>query len=91
MSDRIRQVSEWDSYTRHGRIMVDEVVCYERLAPGLKAVWEKIGLEGDPEMPRAKGDFRSDRRPYQEVLTAQQADRIRTIFAREIDYFGYSF
>jgi hypothetical protein len=42
-------------------------------------------------MPRTKHTSRGDRRPYREVLSADDARRIGEIFADEIALMGYAF
>jgi len=42
-------------------------------------------------LPKAKGEFRLDRRPYQEVLSDEEKELIAQRFSEEISIFGYSF
>ncbi|MES2818600.1 MAG: hypothetical protein V4812_06380, partial [Pseudomonadota bacterium] len=39
----------------------------------------------------AKSEFRVDRRPYREIYTAEQAQKIASLFQLEIQRFGYQF
>ena len=52
---------------------------------------DKLTLPRVPEFLRAKSGFRTDKRSYQEILSAEDADKISELFAREIAYFGYTF
>jgi len=81
----------WRVYAIGNRIVADEVIRYESLTEGFERVMRSLGLAAVPELPRAKGGFRTDRRPYQEVLTRPQAERIAKDFRREIEAFGYEF
>ncbi len=74
------------------RIIVDRVLRYERLTDELGEVFAllKIPFNGSLGV-RAKAEYRSDRQPYESVLTADQRERIRCIFAREIALHGYEF
>jgi hypothetical protein len=40
---------------------------------------------------RAKSEYRTDRRPYQEIYTAAQRRIVDKAFAREIEMHGYHF
>ncbi len=76
-------------YTIDGKLAVDHIGRYESLTADLAACAERVGLSTLPPMPRAKSQFRKDRRPPREVLTAEQQDHIASAFAVEIDLFGY--
>ena len=65
---------------------------YENLIPELESVFEYLGIpfRGDLKA-KAKGDYRKDRRPYQEVLDKEQQEIVAQVFKKEIDWHGYSF
>jgi hypothetical protein len=74
------------------KIIVDRVVHYENLLPGLGEVFARVGIPFNGSLGvRAKGEYRSDRRPYQEVFNSEQRDIIARAFAREIEMHGYRF
>ena len=76
----------------HGAVMVDRVVRYERLQEDLAEVFEHLGIPFDGSLGvRAKGHFRRDRRPYQDVFTPAQRDEVARLFASEIALHGYTF
>jgi hypothetical protein len=50
-----------------------------------------LGLPSPLELPRAKGAFRTDRRPYRELFAAPARDWIARHFAQEIALGGYAF
>jgi hypothetical protein len=91
MADDLHLKSDWERYTENDRVLVDRVIRFEHLADELRAVYRHLGLRGEPDLPRAKGGFRKDRRPYWEVLTDEQSQQIARVFRREIDHFGYRF
>ena len=68
---------------RHGR--------YEDAQAELNRLFDELNLEGNPQLPHAKRQFRSEKRPYQDVLTKAQASRIGKIFEREIALAGYDY
>ena len=73
-----------------GRLLVDEVVRYEELSGGLGRVFERLGIPFDGSLgTRAKSEYRSDRRPYREVLTDAQMEIIARAYAQEIRMHGY--
>lgn len=77
---------------RGEKIIVDKVIKYENLIPELGPVFEHLGIPFDGDLKaNAKGDYRKDRRQYQEVLDRKQQEIIGQVFKREIDWHGYSF
>lgn len=78
-------------YTIRDRVVVDHVCLYESLDRELERVCERTGISEPLELPRAKGAYRGDRRPYQELYTPEDAHRIAELFAEEIALFGYTF
>lgn len=74
------------------KIIVDRVIEYERLSDGLSEVFAVVGVPFDGKLKvYAKAEYRQDRRPYREVLSPAQAERIRDLFALEIALHGYRF
>lgn len=77
-------------YRIRGRIAVDRVLRYERLADEFAEVWEHLGLPGEPELPRAKGQARPEGH-YRDLYTPASRERVRQVFSDTIDAFGYEF
>ncbi|MGB3613049.1 MAG: hypothetical protein WBA10_04585 [Elainellaceae cyanobacterium] len=74
------------------RVIVDRVLQYDDLSQGLSEVFQRLGIPFDGDLSvRAKADRRRDRRPYTEVYTPEQRQLIETVFAKEIDLYGYQF
>lgn len=81
-----------DVYTIDGQVVVDRVCRYEDVENELERVCsEQLGLPEKLVLPRAKGGYRGDRRPYREVLGDEDREKIARIFADEIELFGYEF
>lgn len=76
-------------YTIDGQVVVDKICRFEEMAEELEAVRTRLGMPGPIEPPRAKSQYRSDKRPYREVLTQAQRDKIADMFAEEIALMGY--
>lgn len=72
------------------RILVDRVLRYESLSVELAEVFGQLGIPFDGSLGvNAKAEYRTDRRPYREVYTRQQADLVGRLFAQEIALMGY--
>jgi hypothetical protein len=79
-------------YTIDGRVAVDRVVRYETLDRELAEIFAALRVPFPGRLPfRAKSEWRDDRRPYREVLTPAQAERIAALFADEIRLHGYAY
>jgi hypothetical protein len=85
------QLSNFGIYSIGGHVAVDHVLRYENLGAGLDRLAEELNLPGKLELPRAKGGYRADRRPYREVLEPKHRDLIDSACAREIELLGYEF
>ncbi len=74
------------------RIIVNRVIEYGALNTGLAGVFHSLGVPFDGSLGVfAKSEYRSDRRPYQDVFNLDQAERIQKIFEVEIALHGYRF
>lgn len=82
----------FDVYTIDGRIAVDRVCRYEQLQEDLNLVCQReLGLPEILTLPKAKGGFRMDRRPYRDLMNDADRDRVAAMFAQEIAHFGYEY
>jgi hypothetical protein len=79
--------SDWHTYAIQGRVAVDFVGRYENLAADLGRALEQVGLT-NVVLPRAKGQVRE--RDVDTPITPPVDARIRQVFAREIEEFGYA-
>jgi hypothetical protein len=87
----LRRLSDFDLYTVGGEPIVDRVIQFSELQSGMDGVCRDLGICDSIELPRAKGRFRTDKKPYTELLDAAQRERIEQAFDREIAHFGYTF
>jgi len=75
-----------------GRVIVDRVLRYERLADELAEVFGRLGLPFEGSLGvNAKSEYRTDRRPYRVVYTRPQAELVGRVFAPEIALHGYAY
>jgi len=81
----------FDVYAIDGKLSVDMVYRYENLQEALEDIRIRLGIREPLSLPKAKGEFRLDRRPYQEVLSDEEKELIAQRFSEEISIFGYSF
>jgi hypothetical protein len=86
-----RAISNLQFYAIKGDIVLDHVLRYEKLTDELETLAGTLGLDSSLQLPRAKSDTRKDRRPYSEVLGAEERDIIARRCAREIELLGYEF
>ena len=77
-------------YRIAGKMALDRVLRYERLAEELTEVWEQLDLPGAPDLPRAKGQARPAGH-YRDLYTPASRDRVAEVFADTIETFGYEF
>jgi hypothetical protein len=74
------------------KIIVDRVLRYENLMADLAEVFARLNIPFQGTLGvRAKSEYRTDRRPYQEVYTEKQRRIVDQAFAREIELHGYRF
>jgi hypothetical protein len=74
------------------KIIVDRVLHYENLAAELSEVLLQLNIPfGGTLGVAAKSEYRTDRRPYQEVFNEEQRKIVEKAFAREIELYGYRF
>ncbi len=75
-----------------GELIVDKVIKYESLNEELAQIFEKLNVPFSGSLGvRAKSKYRTDRRPYQEVFSGEQREKIERAFAKEIALHGYQF
>jgi hypothetical protein len=83
------EISNWPIYSINDAVITDVMLRHEQLADDLAALADTLGLHQPLELPqqRPKGQIRSDRRPWQEVLDPASQERIRQVCTREIAAF----
>jgi hypothetical protein len=74
------------------RIIVDRVLRYENLLAEFAEVFSQLNIPFDGTLGiAAKSEYRTDRRPYQEVFNDEQRGIVERVFEKEIELHGYSF
>ena len=95
-SPRLSFFSDFDSYMDNGAPQVDRILSFENLSDEFSSVTQLVGL---PQVTlggiKAKGEIRpknshSLEQFYGPNIDNPAAKRVRSVFAREIEYFGYS-
>jgi len=70
--------------------LVDDVLRYEDLNNEIDRVRKKLGMP-EVELPRLKGQYRKDRRPYPDYYDRITRERVARCDHAIIENFGYSF
>jgi hypothetical protein len=78
---------------RSGRkIIVDRVLHYENLNAELGEVFSQLNIPFEGTLGvTAKSEYRTDRRPYQQIFNDEQRRIVEKAFAKEIELHGYRF
>ena len=87
--ERDDQLSNWTIYTRDDKIAIDFVGRYECIEEDLREALRRVGSNEQIALPRAKAQYRADRRHYSQVLDTRARARIDRVCAREMAAFGY--
>jgi hypothetical protein len=76
----------------NGKIIVDRIIKYENLIPELAEIFAQFGIPFSGTLGvNAKSEYRTDRRPYQEVFSMSQRKIVGRLFKKEIKMFDYKF
>lgn len=78
-------------YSIDGKVAVDRVCKYEYLDEELKYLEERLGLPGPLVLPKAKSQYRLDRRHYRDVLSPHERELISEMSKKEIELYGYQY
>lgn len=79
------------SYTIDGKVAVDKVYPFENLTESLNQIRSHLNLTEELTLLRTKTGTRKDKRPYQEILSIEEKEKIAEIFSEEISLFDYQF
>lgn len=79
-------------YTDNNNLLVDKVVKYENFVEDLGKVFKELNIpfEGTLNI-KAKSEYRSSRKPYQQVFSEEQKEIIGRAFEQEIVMHGYKY
>ncbi len=81
----------FDLYTINDRIVVDKVLLFEDLDKEMEFLRQQLALQRVPHLPRAKSEFRKDKRNVAQFYDEQGRNTVGKLFSREIARFGYCF
>ena len=84
-----RLLSDWDIYTINDHIAVDFIGRYESLHEDLAIIRDKLGLDKQIILPRAKSGYRNNHEHYSRILNAKARARIEIVCAKEIAALDY--
>ena len=87
---RIRRKGS-DLYMVDNKVAVDKICFYEKLTEELEAICTQLGIREKLVLPKAKSEFRKDKRSYREILSSADRLRVAELFSKEIALFGYEF
>jgi len=74
------------------RIIVDRILHYENLIRELGEVFSQLNIPFEGTLGvQAKSEFRTDRRPYQQMFNDEQRQIVEKAFAKEIELHRYCF
>ena len=73
-----------------GKIIVDRILRYDRLAEDLPTLFEDVGIPFEG-LPHAKSGIRKDHRSYHDVFDKQQAKNIEKAFELEISLHDWEY
>jgi len=74
------------------RIIVDRILHYENLIRELGEVFSQLNIPFEGTLGvQAKSEFRTDRRPYQQMFNDEQRQIVEKAFAKEIELNRYCF
>jgi hypothetical protein len=73
-------------------VIVDRILRYENLVAELGEIFSELKIPFDGSLGvAAKSEYRTDRRPYQQVFNDEQRRIVEKAFASEIELHGYRF
>ncbi len=74
------------------KIIVDRILRHENLLSELSQVFSQLNIPFDGTLGvAAKSEYRTDRRPYQEIFNDAQRRIVEKAFTKEIELHGYRF
>ena len=82
--------SDWAKYSLNGELAVDFVGRYESLDDDLRTAMRSIGLPEHTALTNEKGGLRPTVAAPEAMYDDAAAARVATVFAREIEAFGYT-
>lgn len=81
----------YELYTIDGQVAVNRVCKFENLTEELEEVRKQLGLPEKLDLPRAKSQYRKDKRNYRDILGEGDKEKVLDLFFDEVDLHGYEF
>jgi len=78
-------------YFLDGKLCVDFVIRYERLAEDYEEVCRRVGITAAERLPRLKSGIRRESRHYSEYYDDPEVQLVADRHALDIEHFGYRF
>src|SRR3990172_2471119 len=88
LNSSMRRLDDTACYLIDGTVAVDRLVRFESLDSELAEIFELIGLPPQ-KLPRAKGQYRLDRRAARDILTPDQKRLVFAASRKTFDLLGY--
>lgn len=87
------KVKGFELYTNNLIPVVDRIYKYEELDKAILELNTRFNLNGKLSLPpkKAKGNIRKDKRNYKEILKKEEVEWIQKMYARELNFFDYTF
>lgn len=84
-------IKAFNHYSIDGNVVVDQIYKYEMMHEALVDLSAKVQFPSVLCLPeyKAKSGFRKDKRPYQQILSDEEAKLIAKVFHREITLMNY--
>ncbi len=83
-------LTNWHIYADEEAPLVDRVIAYEDLSGELASILGSIGVAEEIVLPRAKGQWRTNREPYQSIIGSELRQKIEAAASNEIELMRYS-
>jgi hypothetical protein len=81
----------YGAYTINNTVAVEKICAFENLKDELENVRKQLHIPEPLSLPRAKSNYRKDKRNYRDILNEKDRLVISNIFRDEIDLFGYQY
>jgi hypothetical protein len=72
-------------YSDQGNILVKHLYRYENLQETVDSIFNDLNLTGNPQLPTAKSNLRTDKRHYKDLLNFNQKIKFSTSLLRKLN------
>ncbi|MDG2384095.1 MAG: sulfotransferase family 2 domain-containing protein [Pirellulaceae bacterium] len=78
-------------YTIDGGVAVDKICRFESIEEELESIRLRLHMPKKLELPRAKSQYRKDKRHYREIFGEAERQKVAELFSYETALLGYEF